>query len=191
MAENIVNVDMDGVLANFDKEVTRRMRKLNPDFEEPDPSTDFYYHNRVSPDQLELVKQIQSQRGFFASFEPIDHALGGWQRLKDLGYEPRICSSPLRSNETCVQEKYSWVKKYLGKKAAETAIFDKNKSRPEYAALALIDDRPEVMTGLWQQIVFSRPCNEEFANRKRLPIIRGWLDPNLADILEVCRSRNI
>lgn len=184
----VVLVDMDGVMADFDGEVSRKLLSQLPGFSLPDPSTDFYITRRISdPDHVAVARSIQSSEGFFRGLQPIDGALDGWHQLEEMGYAPRICSSPLRSNLWCATEKLAWLETHLGVSVAAHAIIDKDKSR--YDAIALIDDRPVVKGAEhapWQHVLFSQPYNQHIDTHYRL---NGWRDPALGALLARCAAR--
>lgn len=101
-----------------------------------------------------------------------------------MGYEPRICSSPLHTNEWCKEEKLKWIEEHLGREAAKSAIIDSKKEL--YDGIALIDDRPEVKTSgetAWQHVVFDAPYNKDSTSTIRL---NGWHDPGLPAVLRYC-----
>ena len=186
MAERpVVLVDMDGVIADFDGEVTRKLRARISDFSAPDPSTHFYYTKRLSdPQHITVSREIQAAKGFFRGLQPIEGALDGWRQLEEMGYRPRICSSPLSSNLWCTAEKLEWLKEHLGSAVADTAIIDKDKSKHD--GIALIDDRPIVdkaESASWQHVMFAQPYNQHIETNYRL---NGWNDPKLATLMARC-----
>jgi len=117
--------------------------------------------------------------------QTVDNALKGWQRIIDLGYNPRICSAPIRANPYCLTEKLGWLRRnfvpVFGHYVVEQAIITKEKHL--YDGVALIDDRPEVAKSSeasWQHIVFNKPYNQ---NSKGVRL-KGWLDDKLPSLLE-------
>lgn len=178
----IVLVDMDGVLADFDGATEAFLRERHPHVTIA-PRKNFYFRHDY-PDEAHhaLINDLHASQHFFRNLPEIPDALEGWQRIIDLGYEPRICSSPLHTNEWCKEEKLAWVEHHLGKQAAKNAIITSNKE--EHDGIVLIDDRPEIKNAanaIWQHITFDQPYNVEIATEFRL---RGWRDPNLEALLE-------
>jgi 5'-nucleotidase len=184
-SDDVVLVDMDGVLADFDAAVLDRLppsiaRVARANFSIAD---DY-------PGHVAHVELITSHPDFFLDLPLVDNALQGWQRLIDAGYHPRICSAPLRRNKQAAQSKLAWLRRHFvphfGERVVSEAIIDKDKYR--YAGLALIDDRPEVDThdgrATWRHIVFDRPYNQRSSAALR---IRGWGDPDLEATLETAR----
>lgn len=177
--------DMDGVLAGFDDAVLSHLKQNNPEIELTLERPNFYIADDYSPEHQEVIKAITTASRFFAALPVVEYALEGWGRTIALGYEPRICTSPLTSNPTCSEEKLEWLEQHFvprfGKKVVEQAVITSHKH--EVDGIALIDDRPEIRRAheaTWQHIIFDRPFNRYLADSSRL---YGWLDPNYPDLL--------
>ena len=182
MNRPIVLVDMDGVLADFESAVLSHVRALHPGITIP-PMTKFRVHHNFDDEiiQQEIISYITSE-GFFRNLPLIDGALDGWQRLIDLGYAPRICSTPIRTNPWSESEKRAWLTKHLGAKVAEEAFIDRNKYL--HGGVTLIDDRTDLRHASkapWQQILFDATYNQELETDYRL---YGWNDPKLDALLK-------
>ncbi|OBG35060.1 hypothetical protein [Mycobacterium sp. E3198] len=183
--DDVVLVDMDGVLADFDAAVLDR---LPPSIARV-ARTNFYIAEDY-PRHVAHVEDITSHPDFFHDLPLVDDALQGWQRLIDAGYQPRICSAPLSRNTQSVENKLAWLRRHFvphfGELVVSEAIIDKDKYR--YPGLALIDDRPEVDShggrATWRHIVFDRPYNQRSSAELR---IRGWNDPDLEATLDRAR----
>jgi 5'-nucleotidase len=185
--DNVVLVDMDGVLADFDAAV---LDKLPPVIERV--ARTHFYIAQDYPRHVAHVEYITRHPDFFENLPLVDNALQGWQRLIDAGYNPRICSAPLSRNEQSVSGKLAWLRRHLvpcfGERVVTEAIIAKEKHR--YPGFALIDDRPEVDTNsgraAWCHIVFDHPYNRHSSAGLR---VHGWDDPQLEEILEAAQRR--
>lgn len=180
-----VLVDMDGVLADFDAGIYSILQREHPDIPIKPGRTNFYIADDY-PEEYELVKAISDQPGFFRTLPPITGYLEGWQAIIDLGFNPRICSSPLKTNFSCRAEKLEWLDHHLvpvfGETVITAAILDSNKH--EYDGIALIDDKPKVRGSehaVWRHILFDRPYNQGVQNSLRLV---GWNDKRLPELLK-------
>lgn len=181
----VILVDMDGVLADFDGATEQFLLQKHPDVEVIRNREHFYYKSSYSSlAHQAIISELHASQDFFRLLPVIDGALEGWQQIIDLGYEPRICSSPLSSNQWCREEKLLWVEQHLGKHARDTAIITKNKERHD--GIALIDDRPEIAgaeTAQWRHILFSQSYNSHIDTDFR---IHDWHDTNLERLLAAC-----
>jgi 5'-nucleotidase len=167
----LVLVDMDGVLADFEGEFLRRWRKKFPRqiFYPLDKRDTFYVHEQYGKEMQDKVREITGAPGFFASLPLIADGDLALHTLLSLGHKVIICTSPLSSNPTCLQEKYDWVNRYLGKDLARSMIIIKDKTM--VMGDILIDDRPEVVGAFkptWEHVLFHAPYNKAVANKKRL-----------------------
>lgn len=185
----IVLVDMDGVLADFDKEVLQRLQDRHPHIPIVPERANFYVADDY-PEHAALVRAISNEEGFFDSLPMVDGALDGWQRIIDLGYMPRICSSPIRTNPYSAPEKLGWLERHFapvfGHWVVDQAIITRNKHK--FEGIALIDDRPKLKgsdQAVWQHIIFDRPYNQNSPE----PRLLGWDDPNLAHVLKAAQER--
>lgn len=192
MNERVTNketvlVDMDGVLADFDGFIFDRLpsgiiKVVRKDF----------YITGDYPEHHDLIYEIAGHETFFHDLPVMENALEGWQRLVDLGYDPRICSAPMAHNKQSVEGKREWLRRHLapvfGKQVVERAYIDTAKYK--YEGLVLIDDRPVIDTNegqaTWQHVVFDHEYNQESNAELRL---HGWLDPNLEETLEEAKRR--
>lgn len=179
-----VLIDMDGVLADFDKATEIHLLENYPEIR-IEPRKNFYFREDYpDPNHQAIIDKLHSSQGFFESLPVMDGAEEAWGYIAELGYQPQVCSSPLRSNEWCAEEKLSWLQRNFGKTAAKTAIISSDKAN--YDGIALIDDKATIKNAdqaLWQHILFTQPHNQDIAAEFRLD---SWRDPDLEEILAVC-----
>jgi len=190
--KQIVLIDMDGPLADFDGEVISRLKTRYPNIPILSTRKNFYISDDYPKHSL-LLRSISDEKGFFESLPLADNALEGWQRVIDLGYHPIICSAPMRSNPFSNIEKLNWISKnlvpFFGQSVVDEAIITPDKHESE--GIVLIDDRSELKDykkAMWQHIVFDEPYNQD----SKQPRLYGWLDNNLANLLKTAsRTKTI
>lgn len=173
---------MDDVLADFAGATESFLREHHPDIHIIPRSR--FYLDKDYPEGVErdIIHNLHVSQHFFRDLPEISGATIGWQRIIDLGYEPRICSSPLLRNPWCEVEKLDWIEQHLGSHARETAIITLDKALA--VGTALIDDRPVIKNAdkaIWKHITFNQSYNTDIETPLRLD---GWNDENLAAILE-------
>jgi 5'-nucleotidase len=175
---NIVLLDMDGVLFNFEDPNNAIIRTHFPDVPIVENRSSIYYKDTYSayPKVCEKIYQENRRPGFFSSFPLVDFAVEGFARILEAGYTPIVCSSPLEDHKTVIDEKKASLEEHLvpifGTWVIDTAIFDRDKSK--YDAIAMIDDHPSIRgakEAIWQQIVFSRSYNHTLGTDFRLILI--------------------
>lgn len=167
----IVLVDQDNVLADFDGGFLKEWRKQFPNefFVPFEQRKGFYVYNDYPAELKEKIVNIYTAADFILNLPPLSGAIKALIRLVALGYDVRICSSPLSSYKNCVEEKYAWVERHFGRDFIKRIILAKDKTLIK--GDVLIDDRPEI-TGLlnpeWEHIVFDRPWNRTVQDKRRL-----------------------
>lgn len=178
--ERTVLVDMDGTIADLDDTVIQTLARNWPEIPLPERSS-FYIEEDMAPEHKQVLREIISEPGFFTKHAVIDGAIEGWGELIERGYEPRICTAPLRKNTTCLRDKMVWLEEHFvpefGPSVIDSAIVDKHKFR--HGGLALIDDRPEIAgadKALWEHIVIDRSYNGDSRAQYR---ILDWQDRGL------------
>jgi 5'-nucleotidase len=164
-------VDMDSVLADWEKGFLEIWRELYPDRPHIplEQRTTFSPKDQYPPEYRESIVAIQHAPGFFQSLEPIPGGLEAIQTIHDLGHEVFICTSPLSNYRHCVLEKYEWVDQHLGKEWVRRIILTKDKTL--IRADCLIDDKP-VIAGVdvpcWEHILYDQPYNRSETQKRRL-----------------------
>lgn len=88
---------------------------------------DYYGAHQKALEENPEIKYPQSQYGFFANLEPIDHAIT-YFHLLNADFDVRILTSPSVLNPMSYTEKRVWVEKYLGIYHAKKMILAPDKS---------------------------------------------------------------
>lgn len=156
--KEVVLVDMDGVMADFDGAAVANI---------PEhlivPRDNFYVAYDYPEAMRPSIEAVYNAPGFFENLEVMPGLHEAWRAMLDNGYDPRVASAPLSSNPTAIEGKVKWLDRVMvpefGVRVVEEAIIDKNKWK--HSGLALIDDRPDVPRGLdgadvatWEHILF-------------------------------------
>lgn len=184
-----VLVDMDGVLADFDKELLDRIAVRHPQIALLHQRNNFYVAEDY-PEHFELVRAMSDEKGFFAALPVAEGAIHGWEQIVEHGYAPRICSAPITTNPHTKTEKLAWLEEHFvpvfGGKIIDQAIISTDKE--EHDGIALIEDRPQVKNAelaSWQHIVFDKSYNRHVVQ----PRLYGWNDANLLTLLKAAELR--
>lgn len=159
--QRTVLVDMDGVMANFDKAALANIPE-----DTIVPRTHLYVAHDYPEELQPQIVNLYNSPGFFENLEPMPGVLEGWQVMIDAGYSPQIASAPLSSNRSSIEEKIKWLDRIMvpefGASVVENAVIDKNKWK--YDALAIIDDNPTITKGpndedraTWEHVLFGWP----------------------------------
>lgn len=168
-------IDMDGVLADFEGEFSKRWHEQYPEktYVPLEERRTFYVKESYPEDLRPLVTGIFAEPSFFRQMMPIAGAVEAVKEMDKMNLEVFICTSPRSVYKNCVLEKYEWVEQHLGSDWVKRVILTKDKTlvKGNY----LIDDKP-VITGaetvpMWEHILYDQPYNRH-VNRKRLT----WLD---------------
>ncbi len=171
-----VLVDMDGVLADFERGFLTIWRTRYP--EKPYiPIEDrrvFYIRDQYPDAFTPLIMEIQYEPGFIRGLPPIPGAIDAMEAMVEAGIEVFICSSPFTQYRNCVLEKYEWVDAHLGKAWIDRVMLAKDKTLVK--GDMLIDDRP-IVRGIaepsWEHVIFNQPYNRDQRGKRRL---RDWED---------------
>ena len=167
----IVLIDMGDVLADFDGEVFTRWKKIYPSkYIVPlDERTSFYLHDEMPEESKELIRGINTAKGFIENLPEIEGGIDAINEIADYGHTVFICTAPLMKYTNCVPEKYMWIEKHLGKKWLERLILTRDKTM--IRGDILIDDKPEISgvnKPIWEHILFDKAYNANVKNQRRL-----------------------
>ena len=203
-ARKIVLIDMDGVLANFDKTCLEEYRRLYPDLpyislertaEGPNREgwCDKQYETLFGKEAGDAIYKIFKTEGFFAKIEPLPRAV---ERVKKLLHDNRFkvffCTSPLLANPTCASDKCQWISRVFGPQAARKMIITGDKTLVH--GDILIDDKAEI-NGVFKENpkfkthVLMRCCHNGHVSSEGYKFVLEEDWSNLDSILdEVCEQ---
>jgi len=121
MKENIVLVDLDGVICDYNKELFKN-NLLSPE--------EFYAETwkelNISVKRKKEIRNFVLQKGFWSKLDPIPGAIKGIKELKKMALQVYICSKP-SVYSWCWSDKYEWIMKHMPF-MKENVIFTRNKS---------------------------------------------------------------
>jgi len=166
-------VDMDGVLADFEKGFLDEWKREHPDLPYV-PIRDrrtFYHMDQYPAEHKDLIYEIVDRPYFYGNLEPIRGGREALEEMRGLGWDVRICTSPSISNyEGCVPGKFMWVHKYLGKDWLHRLVLTKDKTIVD--GDVLIDDKSRidgiVARPSWEHVLYDQPHNRWLKMTKRL-----------------------
>ena len=167
----IILVDQDGPLADFEKGFLDAWRAQfsNEHFVPLHQRRTFYVRDDYPKELRDKVESIYFAPKFYLNLPPVSGSLEALKILVELGYDVRICTSPLSHYENCVLEKYQWVERHLGGDFTKRIVLSKDKTivRGKF----LIDKNPAIEgeeTAEWEHILYDCPYNQEVGNKRRL-----------------------
>jgi 5'-nucleotidase len=176
-AGEIVLVDMDGVIADFDAAFDAVWRGRYPNRK---PSESAWEHQRIVdryPEEYRAdIYEVLTAPGFTRNMPEVEGAVDGVRSMQAAGLEVYICTSPLSNYSNNVPEKFGWVEEHLGSAWTKRLVITKDKTvvRGRY----LIDDAPVVRGALdpeWEHIIYGRSYNRHIVNSRRLSW-NNWKD---------------
>ena len=164
-------VDMDGVIANFEKGIVDKFIELHPDQKHiPLEQRTVFYVKEQYPTHLQpLVEEIYLAPGFYRSLPTIPGSLEALSEMRKKKHDVYICTSPLSQYQNCVLEKFEWVEANLGMDWIKKIIITKDKTIVK--GDILIDDKPEVKgveTPSWEHVLYTQPYNSSVTQKRRL-----------------------
>lgn len=159
----LILLDQDGVLADFDLGFhdawQATMGHKHPALLPTERRT-FYVWDDYPGELGNEVEAVYTAPGFYRDLPAIAGAVEAVHSLLALGYDVRICTSPLNQYRNCLTEKYEWVEHHLGSDFVHRMIVTKDKTVVH--GDVLIDDKPEI-TGTrqpdWKHVIFDQPYN--------------------------------
>ena len=175
--KEILLIDMDGVLADFETGFERMWRQRYPELPSvPLEDRKNFYTEKDYPEELRpLAKSISRLKGFYRNLPPIQGGIDALVELSEI-YDVRICTSPHTDYENCVLEKYQWVDEHFGREWIRKIILTKDKTF--VMGKYLIDDKPAItgsQTPVWEQIIYDQPYNRHRTDLKRINW-QNWME---------------
>lgn len=145
-----VLIDMDGVIADFEKSLTDTYKTENPDLQVLGDEhrrglgiAEQYAHHFSIIEQNKL-RDIMTRKNFFKNLPAIPKAVEQVHKLLEntQDYDCFICTSPLVHNPHCTSEKLEWIKKHFGEAFGKKVIItnDKTVVNGDF----LVDDKEEI-----------------------------------------------
>jgi len=160
---------MDGVVTDFERAVLEAFRHRHSDlpFIPLDKRTTFNVKEQYPLDHQPLIEAIYLEQGFYAGLQPIDGSLEALTEMAESD-EVFLCTSPLRANPFCVQEKFEWIEKQLGKAWTKRVIVTKDKTIVD--GNVLVDDREQkgVQEPIWEHVLYDQPYNVHVTGKRRM-----------------------
>jgi 5'-nucleotidase len=165
-------IDMDGVLVDWDQGFVSEWKGRSEIVREKS----YVMQECVPTEFKQEAIYISRSPGFFATLPPMEGAIEAIKALADIpGFNVLICTSPLLSNPTCVQDKFSWVRSHLGPDWVERIVLTRDKTTVR--GDILIDDKPEIQGShhpTWIQAVFDQPYNRHLCPKRFQFRMRKW-----------------
>jgi len=169
--DSVILVDMDGVLADFDKSLQEAWTNhplvvqngwlpwVHPEDVSGQATRD-NLRSLWGQEAADVYTDISRQEGFYRDLEPITRAVEGMHLLDSLGHRVFICTAPSRHVLSCASEKIAWAGEHLGKEWIARTIITKDKTLVlgDY----LIDDKRQVSgikSPVWMHVKFSSPTS--------------------------------
>lgn len=175
MSRPTVLVDLDGVLADFDKAYFDLAADLGikMDCELGDQKHRFASKHLVDKKADRIMRRFVDSPGWFKNLHPIPGAREGFLHLATKA-DLWVVTKPLESNPTCRDEKALWVERHLGIEWEKRLIIAPDKSR--IVGDILLDDAPKlewIPRATWKPVVFTQPFNLVDSKWESLPHW-GW-----------------
>lgn len=110
-SESIALIDLDGTVADFDKEMRRQLNVIANPREKSDPET----LEGLSDDAFMEARRrlIKSQPGFWRNLPPIQEGLVVVEVLRDLGFQLMVLTKGPHQTTAAWTEKVEWAQKYI------------------------------------------------------------------------------
>lgn len=180
-AGKTVLIDMDNTLAQFDLEFGKRWAQEYPGGSLELIQTRKHFELEQNfpddPEAKNAAIKIMSSPGLYIAFEP---AVGSVEAVKEMvaaGLAVFFCTAPHPFQyESCVAEKYSWVRKHFGEEFLSRIIITRDKT--VIKGTVLIDDKPSVSGACdkpeWTHILYTQSYNLHLQDKPRFTRWNEW-----------------
>ena len=167
----LILVDQDNVLADFDGGFLAAWRAAHPEAPYVPHAERRAWNPRddLPPEHREAAMRVYAARNFFRDLPAIPGGRSALERMLELGWNVRICTSPIERYEHCVAEKFAWVERYLGPEWCRRIVLtaDKTVVHGDW----LLDDKVQI-TGsrapTWRHALFDANHNRRVAHPQRI-----------------------
>jgi len=207
--KNVVLVDMDGVLADFERGFGQRFNRLLENSKQKNHTyyddnrgvfviegkdmerqtfdvaldlervlgSSFYVDGR-NISTVEWAHSVYNSDGFFENLPPVP---GAAKALTDLESHPNvkavfICTTPWKSFDGCVAEKFRWAEKFLDNDTVDwKSRIITTRDKTVISGDILIDDKVDikgVQLPDWTHVLFA--YNKNLSEKR--PVMKGWQD---------------
>lgn len=175
-------LDMDGPLADFDRQCWTWATSANAKFDIDDLGQQT--HRRITkhlPDEThhQALRAVIDAPGWYRSLPVTPGAQEGVEALLSVGHDIVVCSKPHEDTPTCEPEKKAWLAEHFPM-LRDRYIFTPDKSLAYAGASGiLLDDdivHEQVPYATWEPVVFSVPFNRPGTQWGRYPRW-SWGDP--------------
>ena len=178
--KEILLLDQDGVLADYDKGFLAKWREIHPNKTviPPEKRRTFYIEEDYPKELGALVREIIVSKGFYRDLPVMEGAIEAINELKKY-FDVLICTAPHLKSKYCISEKFEWIAEHFGSELVRKIVLTKEKTlvRGKY----LVDDRPEIKSPYipeWEHIFYDQPYNRDIDKRR----IR-WTDDSWRNVL--------
>lgn len=154
-----VLVDMDGVLADFDKHLLKETRHLWPEGYTQADQRVRYATNILPKAAQHEARAVTNRAGFFRELPVMPGAVDGLHALAEQA-DVWIVTKPLEANPTCRDDKAVWLAEHFGADWVRRLIITPDKSLVD--GDILLDDGPHLRwwdSASWVPVVFPWPWN--------------------------------
>jgi 5'-nucleotidase len=171
----LILVDQDNVLADLDAAFSARWHERYPaiPFVEPSARRAWNPVDDLPAEHREAGVDLYSSSGFFLGLPPVEGGRAAIDTMLEMGWDVRICTSPIARYRHCVAEKFAWVEEHLGAQWVRRIVLTSDKTLVH--GDWLIDDKPRI-TGSrppsWRHALFDSAHNRHIDFSPRV----SWRD---------------